>query len=375
VRLAVSAAYFFTLTSGGVFIPYFPLYLSTLGLSGPEIGVVLALNPAIRWTGAIGWAYAADRFRIRHRLLVAAAAASTLILVALPFADGFAEVVAVTAAVALVSAPLIPMVDATVVDHLRALGGDYGRLRAWGSIGFIAGALGSAAMLARTGPWIVPWLLLAFQALLPLPMLRLPREQLGHPEQFRAPWRLLRPPLTAFLASSFLLQLSSGAWGGFFAAYSKSRGFPDTVPGIAWGLAVASEVVVLYFGRRLLGAFSAPDLMLFVLAITAVRYLLTAVVTEAWAAVVLQTAYGLGFAGFHLSAQLLLARLVPQRSSTNGQALYGFVSFGLGGSLGFALAGALVDRLGPETLFAFEAVIAALAIVPALVLRRMLRTP
>jgi PPP family 3-phenylpropionic acid transporter len=373
VRVAVAAAYFALLASGGAFIPYFPLYLSQLGLTGAEIGLVLSLNPGVRWSGAVLWAYVADRWRVRYLVLVGAAATSTLLLATLPFADGFAEVIAVTTAIAFLAAPLMPLLDATVVDHLKQLGGDYGRIRAWGSIGFIAGALGSAAVLARSGPWIVPWLLFAFQVLLPFAVLRLPREQFGHPEQFRAPWRLLSPPLAAFLASSFLLNLSSGAWAGFFAAYSQSRGFPDTVPGIAWGLAVASEVVVLYFGRRLLTAFSAPDLMLVVLAITTVRYLLTSVVTEAWAAVVLQLGYGLGYAGFHLSAQLLLARLVPPRSSTNGQALYGFVSFGLGGSLGFALAGALVDRLGPERLFAFEAAISALAIVPALALRRLLR--
>lgn len=312
---------------------------------------------------------------MRHRLLVGASVASTLCLATLLFADHLAALAAAIAAIAFLSAPLIPLTDAAVVDHLEGLGGDYGRLRAWGSVGFIAGSFGAAAILAWTTPAIVPWLLIAAQAGLPFVAGRLPREQLGHPEQFRAPWRLLNRPLTAFLASSFLLQVSSGAWAGFFAAYTRSLGLSESVPGVAWGIAVASEVAVLYFGRRLLVWLRAPDLMLVVLVITAARYLLTALARSEVPLVALQLAYGLSFAGFHLSAQVLLAQLIPARSSTNGQALYGFVSFGLGGSLGLALAGALVDRLGPAGLFAFEALVAAIAILPALWLRALMRPP
>lgn len=330
------------------------------------------MNPAVRWTGAILWAYAADRWRVRRRLLIAAAIGSTASLATLLIAHDFAHVAAACAVIAFLSAPLIPLTDATVVDHLDLLGGDYGRVRAWGSVGFVGGSLIAAAVLGRFEAWVVPWLLIALQIGLPFAVAQLPRAQFGHASEFRAPWRLLNAPLAAFLASSFLFQLSSGAWGGFFAAYCRARGFSEAVPGIAWGFAVASEVATLYFGRRLLAWLSPPDLMLAVLAVTASRYVLTAGAKSEIAAVLLQLGYGLGFAGFHLSAQQLLARLVPQRSTTNGQALYGFVSFGLGGSLGFVLAGSLVDRLGPPGLFAFEAALAAAAIVPTLWLRSLL---
>jgi len=47
------------------------------------------------------------------------------------------------------------------------------------------------------------------------------------------------------------------------------------------------------------------------------------------------------------------------------------VTFGLGGTAGLALAGALVDRIGTSRLFAVEAVVALVALVPALHLRRL----
>ena len=182
----VSTAFFLLFTSMGVWVPYLPLYLATRGFDGEQIGFVLALSPAIRWSAAIPWAYAADHLRIRHRLFVAAAIGSTLALGVLATTDHFATIVAAVAAVALLSAPLVPMMDAMSFDNLPRLGGDYGRLRAWGSMGFIIGSVVAAFVIARTSPLVVPWLLFAAQAGLPIAAWWLPREQHGHAEHFRA---------------------------------------------------------------------------------------------------------------------------------------------------------------------------------------------
>lgn len=370
---SVSAAYFFALAGIGVWIPYMPLYLGSLGFGGAQVGALLGLNPAIRWTAAIGWAYAADALRIRHRLFVVAAIGSATCMAAMLLTDHLATVAAAFAAIAFFGAPLVPMMDAMVLDHLPRLGGDYGRIRAWGSVGFIVGSLVAAAVIARSSPAVVPALLLVFQAALPFASRGLPRGQHGHAEHFRAPWRLLSPPMNAFLLTSFLSQLSNGAWAGFFAAYTRSRGLPDWLPGVTWGLAVVTEVATLLVGRRLFARFAPADVVIGVLLLSAVRFALTALVHRPLPVILVQLAYGPSFAGFHLAAQLVLGRLVPARSSTNGQALYGFVSFGLGSSLGFALAGALVDRIGPSALFAVEAALSLAAVLPALWLRRLLR--
>lgn len=372
-RGSVSAAYFFLLAGVGVWIPYLPLYLASLGFTGAQVGLLLGLNPAIRWSSAVAWAYAADFLRIRHALFVVAAIGSVACMSTMLLTDRFATVAATFAALSFFAAPLIPMMDAMVLDHLPGLGGDYGRIRAWGSIGFIAGSLVAAAVVARTSPAAVPILLLAFQMALPVTSRWLPRGQHGHAEHFRAPWRLLSPPMNAFLLTSFLSQLSNGAWAGFFAAYTRSRGLPDWLPGVTWGLAVVTEVATLLAGRRIFARVAAADVVIAVLLLSAARLALTSMVSGAIPVILVQLAYGPAFAGFHLAAQLVLGRLVPARSSTNGQALYGFVSFGLGSTLGFGLAGMLVDRIGPSALFAVEAAISLLAVVPALVLRRLLR--
>lgn len=182
---------------------------------------------------------------------------------------------------------------------------------------------------------------------------------------------LLTPPFVAFLITAFLIQLSCGAWSGFFGVHTTALGFSDAVPGVTWGLAVTAEVALLFWGRRLLEWVAPSHLIVLVLLITAARWGLTAISRREAVVVALQIAHACTFSAFHLAALLLLSRLVPLHSSTGGQALYGMVAFGIGGSVGLGLAGVLVDRLGTPGLFGFEAVVALVALLPALRLRRL----
>lgn len=372
-RIAVAVAYAALFFGAGVWAPYFPLYLAHLGFSGGQIGAIIGTAPLLRWSSAIGWGYFADRWRRRHLLLVLAAFTGSLFFVPLLFMRSFLGIVAVLTCINLFHGAMLPMIDATVMDHLPRLGGDYGRLRLWGSLGFIAGALVSAPIIHLSSPAAVPALLLAPTVFLVAALYFLPREQIGSAGRFRAPWKLLNPALSAFLATAFLLQLSGGAWGAFFAVHSARLGFSDAIPGITWGLAVIIEVGVLFWGRQIVERFDAAGMIVFTLLVTSARWALTAIATDEVIVVSLQLAHSITFAVFHLAALLLLTRLVPPQSSTSGQSLYGMVSFGFGGSAGIALAGVLVDRIGTSALFGVEAGIAALALLPAWRLRHRLR--
>jgi PPP family 3-phenylpropionic acid transporter len=370
-RARVVASYFFMFVGAGVYLPYLPRYLAHLGWPGWQIGVAFGTQPLLRWAGAFAWAYVADRWRVRRRLLVACALGGGACFVPLLFLESFPAVALVLTAIGLLHGPLIPMLDATALDHLDRLGGDYGRLRLWGSAGFILGALGSAPLVQAFSPRVVPLLLAAPNLLLPAVLLGLPAGQPGEPARFRPPWRLLTPPLATFLATAFLLEASSGAWNGFFAVHAAALGLPDTVPGLAWGLAVLAEVALFQWGGGLTARIPPARLVLAVVLFTAVRWAASAWATGATLVVAVQLGHAVTFSVFHLAAQALLGRLVPAESSTGGQTLYGMARFGLGATAGLWLAGALVDRLGTRSLFGVEALVVLAGVVPALRLRRL----
>ncbi len=353
-----------------MWLPYLPLWLGVVGLAGWQIGVIGAMQPVLRWVSALALATAADRWRIRHRLLVAAAATGVLAFVPLLMVRDFVPLAAGLGAIALCHGMVIPTLDAVVLDNLDRAGGDYARLRVAGSVAFVVGALASAAALRVWSPAVVPLLLLVANLGLVPSLLRLPPAQRGHAHEARPPWALLTPPLRAFLAAAFLLHVSCGAWQGFFALHVAALGLPDTLPGLAWGLAVCVEIVLFVWGRPLVQRFDPAQLVVATIVVTVVRWAATAMARSGLAVVGVQLAHAVTFSVFHLAAMALLARLVPAASSTSGQGLYGFVAFGLGLGMGMALAGALVERIGTQGIFAVDAALAALALLPA---RRLLR--
>ena len=357
----------------GVWLPYMPLYLVSLGLDGWQIGLLGALTPGIRWLSAIYLAWLADRHRIRRRLLVVTAAAGSLCFIPLLFVHDFSTLVVVFLAINVFHGTLIPMVDAIVVDHLAELGNDYGRLRLWGSIAFILGSAGSAPLVHAYGAEVIPVLLTVPQILLAPVLLLLPHAQRGQPEHARAPWALVTPAMATFLATVFLVQASAGAWSGFFALHVRALGLSDSIPGVTFGLAVVAEVMLFHWGRRVLEWIAPVDLILLSLVVTVVRWALSAVVTGETAVVLVQLGHVFTFSAFHLAAVALVIELVPAANATSGQSLYGLMGHGVGGTVGIALAGVLVDRLGTSGLFWFEAAVALAGVVPALVLRRMRR--
>jgi PPP family 3-phenylpropionic acid transporter len=350
-----------------------PLYLASLGFDGWQIGALGAMTPGIRWASAIALSWLADRRRVRQRILVVTAAVGSLCFVPLLVVRDFASVARVFLAINLCQGTLVPMLDAIVVDHLDELGSDYGRLRLWGSISFIVGSAGSAPLVRAYGPSVVPWLLFVSSVALAPVMLLLPREQRGHPDRAGAPWTLLTPALTAFLATVFLAQASSGAWSGLFALHVRSLGLSDAVPGIAFAAAVVAEVALFHRGRAVLGWLPPVELIRLTLVVTVVRWALSAVVTSEPAVVLVQLGHVFTFSCFHLAAVALLSELVPAENATSGQSLYGLMGFGLGGTIGIGLAGALVDRVGTSGVFWFEAALASAALVPAWRLRRLRR--
>jgi PPP family 3-phenylpropionic acid transporter len=335
--------------------------------------VVLGLQPLLRWGSALLFGWAADRWRIRHRLLIASATLAVAMFVPLLWVESVGAMLVVTAGISFLHGPVIPAIDASVMDHLHELGGDYGRLRLWGSLSFIVAAGLSALAVQLASPQIVPSLFLLPAAILPLVLRRLPAGQATSQGVAAPPGSLITPPLAAFLGAVFLVHLSSGAWNAFFALHAVSMGLPEWISGAAWGLAVAGEVALFQWGRRLLTVLPPARLIAIALVVTVLRWTLTAVVTTTVPLAVLQIGHAFTFSAFHLAAMMLIARLIPPENSTSGQALYGITGFGLGGSLGIALAGVLVEPLGTSGLFHFEAVVAALGLIPAWLLTRLMR--
>ncbi len=366
-------AYFLIFALVGILIPYFPLFAEELGLSGTQIGLLIATGAVVRTIAPPLWGYTADRLAARRPLLVLAALATAALVAPLLSARSAAALALWFAAFHFSMSPFVPFLDAATWERILESGGDYGRVRLWGSIGFILASAGAGWIaerftvthaLAGCAPLCV---LLAFAAT------RLPKHRAALQE--RAKIRRLLPALASaqlwllFLTAA-IMQLSHGAFYAFFSIHLRRLGFDPVAAGVAWATGVGAEVALMYGSAALFGRIKPERVLVMAFGIAAARWWITA----GWAALppvlVAQTLHAFTFAGFHIAALQTLHRIVPSVLRTTAQGLYGAISFGLGGSLGMALSGAVADRFGTGGLFALSGAVAIVGLLPALALAR-----
>jgi PPP family 3-phenylpropionic acid transporter len=339
-------------------------HLGRVGLSQSEIGIVLAFSPIFVVVAPPLWGVLADRLGRSGGLIAAAALASAVAVLAVGVAEGFAAVALAMLAYAAVSAPIASLNDAATLVEVARVGGDYGRVRRWGSIGFVVGAFGAGAWLTRVpdGASIVFRLTAAGFALAGLCALAI-RGAARPPEPVRPAeaLALLRDPrLRRLLLAGGLHWFAMAPYHGFFAVHAESIGLAPWVPGTGYAIGALAEIAVMSLAPRWLGPRIGPAMAL-ALGGSALRWLLSGLTTNAELLVALQLLHGLSFGLFYLLALRGLASYVPPRLRASGQGVFFSAVFGVGGGLGMVAVGPLIEWAGGAVAFFAAAAVAGLA--------------
>ena len=150
----------------GIFFPYIALYLNSIGLSGAQVGLLLALVPLTAFLVQPLWGMAID-INHQHRLaLVLACVSVCVVMLIYANVTQFWLLLLLTMLHALMMAPLQILVTALALEHLARQESQarqesktgFGSLRLWGSIGFAISTFGIGALFVDAGTvwWILP---------------------------------------------------------------------------------------------------------------------------------------------------------------------------------------------------------------------------
>ncbi len=160
-RLAVWYFWYFAFI--GAFLPYFALYLQSIGLSAGRIAVLMSLGQLMRLLAPLLWSWLADSGGRRVRIVVASTAAALASFSVVFLTQDFVGLLIGMAILHFFWSASLPLVEALTLGHLAANPERYGRIRLWGSIGFIATVMGVGLLLdsapIRSQLW-VSWALL-----------------------------------------------------------------------------------------------------------------------------------------------------------------------------------------------------------------------
>jgi PPP family 3-phenylpropionic acid transporter len=358
--------YFFYFAYIGAFAPYFSLYLQALGYSATLIGVVLAVPPATRIFAPYLWGHLADRRGRRVAIVWQTGLVGTLAYLGVFVSGTPAWLLACMALWCFFWSAALPLMEATTLDHLGGRAGNYGRIRLWGSVGFIAAVMGVGWILDRVEITALLWIVGATLIGILACVWRLPEagpDPAGRGDSGIA--RVLRrPEVIALIAASMLMALAHGPYYTFFSIYLVGQGYSKTAVGWLWAIGVMAEIAVFAALPWLYRAFSAQTLLVAAFALTVLRFLLIAWASHITVLLLFaQVLHAASFGVFHSAALVTIHRLFAGGSRARGQAVYSSLSFGLGGTLGGLGSGLAWERFGAAVTFSAAAGCALLGLI------------
>ena len=360
---AVFGTYFAT---AGVLAPYLPLYLQHRGLTGFEIGVVLAMIQGMWLVGPSLWGYLADHSSHRQAILRGTALAACLALAPLLAPGGFWFVFAVLFAFNFFLTAQMPLAEAITAARLRGdplAASRYGRLRAFGSVGFIALVLACGPLFDWAGiQWqpVVALIMLAVSALAAW-QVRDRHHPDAAPVRVSVRARLAEPRVRWFFVSVALMVFAHGALYTYFSLYLAQLGYSKTAIGIFWVVGVVIEIAFFFSQGPIFKRFGAFNLLAAAFVLAALRFALIAELAHWWLVLLLaQVLHAASFAVHHSASILTVQQWFPGSAAARGQALYISIGYGLGGTAGSLVAAGLWSAVGPAAAF-WSSSVAAIA--------------
>jgi len=362
----IAGFYFFYFAFVGMFSPYWSLYLKSIQFTAVEIAILMSVQPVMRMAAPSVWGWLADHTGDRLRVVKIAATMSVLFYLGVFFTTSFWGMFLVLALMGFFWSASMPLVEATTLTWLGKHAARYGRIRSWGSVGFILAVLG----LGYAFDYIaIHWLLwaglfimlgiLTFARQIP------PTQVLAHHTDSHSIMRIVRQPqVLAFFGACFLMSMAHGPYYTFFSIYLVDHGYAKSAVGWLWALGVICEIGIFFLMPWLMRRYTLPQILKVSLASAVLRFALIGWAVDSLPLLLLaQALHAITFGAFHATAVALVHHFFQGRHQSRGQALYGSLTYGAGGMLGGLASGPLWQHWGASVMYSFSAGAALLGLL------------
>ena len=351
LSLFLSAYYFFYFALVGVYVIFMPKVLLELGYSAIEVGIVYAAAPFMRFLlPFIFRHFVTLTFKIYLFALLMTFIGTLLFLGTVDDFWLYLSANLLFGASMGISLPYVETIALASLSRNR-----YGKVRLWGSLGFMGIALWLGKILQDPYEALYYLSAMAFLTLIFGGVL-VRHDTIDHPStQDNSSFSLSK--YWAFWLSVFLMQVGFGGFYNFFTIYETAHGISLEMVSWMWSFGVVCEIVMLYFQGPLLQR-NLLNILKFATLVTSVRWLVLYLYPDS---IVLtfasQSLHAVSFALYHTAAITYVFSLYTQKKLA--QQFFLGIAFGLGGSVGALLSG----KIYGEYLFLIESLITFMAFI------------
>jgi PPP family 3-phenylpropionic acid transporter len=366
VRWAFGSFFFLYFAYVGLVSPFASLFFVDRGFSVIEIAVLMSMLQITRIVGPFSWGWLSDYLSDRIGIIRFCASLAALVFLCIFFLQSYFAFFVWMFVLHTILSSLMPLGESATVHALfkdNSFDKRYGRLRLWGSIGFISMVLFAGELFQSKGIELYPIvgsIVLIFLAVVTFKLHepKLERHKMVKGELLVV---LLNPDVRWFLLSGFFMVFAHAALYVFYSLYLADLGYNKFQIGLFWALGVFAEVIFFYFQSKVLSRLDPEVVLQAAFGIGVIRFTLIAFFPLTGVLILAQIMHAGTFAAHHSAATKLLQRWFTGPLQARGQALMATVSYGLGGTLGGIMAGWLWDATAPRNVFVMSALACGLA--------------
>ncbi|MBU3597962.1 MFS transporter [Polynucleobacter bastaniensis] len=360
VRWAFGSFFFLYFAYVGLVSPYASLFFLDRGFSVIEIAVLMSMLQITRIVGPFSWGWLSDYLSNRISIIRLCACLAAVTFLSIFFLNSYVAFFIWMFVLHTILSSLMPLGESATVHALfkdNSFDKRYGRLRLWGSIGFIAMVLFAGELFQRKGIELYPIVGAVILIFLALVTFRLHEPKMERRKMVKGELLivLLNPDVRWFLLSGFFMIFAHAALYVFYSLYLADLGYDKFQIGLFWALGVAAEVIFFYFQSKVLSRLDPEIVLQIAFGMGVFRFILMAFFPLTWVLILAQLMHAGTFGAHHSAATKLLQRWFTGPLQARGQALMATVSYGLGGTLGGLLAGWLWDATQPRNVFVMAA--------------------
>jgi PPP family 3-phenylpropionic acid transporter len=347
----------------GIYNPFIPVYLNSIGLSSTAIGSLMALGPFVAIIAQPLWGMAGDRARSKNSVLKILLAGSAAAVAFYPLSINIYYLFAVIMIFTFFQTSVFPISDAITLEYLDTSGGKFGHIRLAGTIGYAFAAVAAGILVKKNvnNMFILYFLVLALTFLI---IFRLPAVK-GHQSEGRkiSVWKLFQNrELVILMAFTMIVQITLGFYYSFFPIYCKQMGGDDVLIGWVMFISAISEIPFLLFADKILSMLGTKNTLVISAGAAGIRWLLMFLIKNPYLVLPLSLMHGMNFVVLTFSMATYINKEVPKELRASGQTMNGLIGLGLSRIIGSMGGGFLSDLVGTRQVFLYVAILDFIAV-------------
>ncbi len=346
---------FFFHVTNTIIISFLPLYLKFKGLSGTEIGWVLAVGPLASIISQPFWGFLSDKYRTVKWVLIMTIIGMLIFSILFFQMNELIFILFFAAFFYFFSSPVGALGDSLAQRQADLLNISFGSIRTWGSIGFALSSLFIGQLLDLYGVEFMRFPYLIFGTILLVVAFQIDDIKTTTHEQTveLKDLKILvkNKPFIYFLLIMMLITITHRANDSFIGLFITELGGNESLVGIGWFIALVSEALIFAFAYLWFKRDRALFFIILASILYTIRWILFALSTDPVFVLTGQLLHGLTFGIFYLSSLDYVTRIIPNTLKSTGHLIFYSVFFGVSGIIGSIGGGLLIDHFSGNHLY------------------------